>query len=180
MRIFISGLKLFVILSILTGILYPVLITLTAQIFFREQANGNIYLIGQKFDQAKYFLSRPSAVDYNPLPGGGSNLSATSKALKEVVAERKALLLAENKTKSENEIPSDLLFASGSGLDPHISPAAAAFQVERVAKIRKLDKNVILKLVAQATKKRDWFILGEKRVNVLKLNQLLDNAPCSR
>ncbi len=174
MKNLIIGIKLFVSLTIITGILYPAFITLLAQTFFRVQANGDPYLIGQKFDLNKYFWSRPSAVDYNTLPSGGSNLSATSRVLKEAVAKRKAALLASDKTKTEPQIPSDLIFASGSGLDPQISEAAALFQADRVAKERKLDKKRVLTLISKEMEGRDWFVFGEKRINVLRLNEALD------
>lgn len=174
MKNFIIGIKLFLILTIVTGLIYPALITLIAQTVFNRQASGDPYFIGQRFDQKKYFWSRPSAVDYNTLPSGGSNLSATSKSLKEMVAKRIALLLAADSTKNEKQIPSDLLFASGSGLDPHISVAAALFQVERVARERSIDKNKVLALVSKMIEGRQYFIFGEKRINVLRLNEALD------
>lgn len=174
MKNLLIGIKLFIVLTIMTGLVYPAFVTLIAQTMFRTQANGNPYLIGQKFDQNKYFWPRPSAVDYNTLPSGGSNLSATSKNLKELIIKRKALLLASDLTKTEKQIPSDMIFASGSGLDPHISVAAAIFQAERVAKERKLDKKMILELISKAIEGRGLFIFGDKRINVLKLNQSLD------
>jgi K+-transporting ATPase ATPase C chain len=167
-------LKIFVLLTIITGIIYPAFITLAAQVIFNRQANGDPLLIGQKFDQDKYFWSRPSAVDHNTLPSGGSNLSVTSRALKTAVTERKAVILAAHQGQTGERIPSDLLYASGSGLDPHISTAAALFQAGRVAKARGLEQGQVLGLIARATEPRDWSIFGERRVNVLKLNRLLD------
>ena len=176
MKNLLIGIKLFIVLTIMTGMLYPAFVTLIAQTVFRSQANGDPYLIGQKFDQNKYFWSRPSAVDYNTLPSGGSNLSVTSKSLKEIVGKRKALLVASDITKIEKQIPSDMLFASGSGLDPHISVAAALFQAERVAKERKLDKKRVLELISKVIEGRGFFVFGEKRVNVLRLNESLDKV----
>lgn len=176
MKNLLIGIKLFIVLTIMTGLVYPAFVTLIAQTLFRTQANGDPYHIGQKFDQNKYFWSRPSVVDYNTLPSGGSNLSATSKGLKEIIEKRKALLLASDKTKTEKQIPSDMIFASGSGLDPHISVAAAVFQAERVAKERKLDKKKVLELISNVIKGRGVFIFGEKRVNVLRLNESLDKV----
>ncbi|MCX5751109.1 MAG: K(+)-transporting ATPase subunit C [Candidatus Saganbacteria bacterium] len=163
--------KFFILTAILTGLIYPFLITLIGQVAFNNQSNGSMFvyhgrvvgstLIGQKFDQDKYFWPRPSAVDYNPLPSGGSNLSATSAKLKSDVATREAKL-----------------YASGSGLDPHISPAAAFFQVDRIVKARHFDsaqKGEIINLINQLTEGRDFRVLGEKRVNVLKLNASLDD-----
>jgi K+-transporting ATPase ATPase C chain len=174
MKNLIIGIKLFVILTVLTGLIYPAFITLIAQTIFKSQANGDRYLIGQKFDQNKYFWSRPSAVDYNMLPSGGSNLSATSKTLKEMTEKRVTVLLASDKSKTEKQIPSDMIFASGSGLDPHISVAAAVFQAERVAKERKLDNKEVLALISKSIEGRGIFIFGEKRINVLRLNESLD------
>jgi potassium-transporting ATPase KdpC subunit len=171
-----KALKMFILLTIVTGVIYPAIITLVAQTIFNRQANGDLLLIGQKFDQAKYFWSRPSAVDYNTLPSGGSNLSATSKTLKDAIAKRKELILAADKTATERQIPSDLLYASGSGLDPHISVAAALRQADRVAGARGLDKSQLLGMIARVTEPRDWLILGEKRVNVVRLNRLLDGV----
>jgi len=174
MKNLITGIKLFIVLTILTGLVYPVFITLIAQTLFRTQANGDPHLIGQKFDRNKYFWSRPSAVDYNPLPSGGSNLSATSKSLKEMIGKRKAWLLASDPSKTEKQIPSDMIFASGSGLDPHISVAAAVFQAERVAKERKLDKKEVLALISKLIEGKGIYVFGEKRINVLRLNESLD------
>ncbi len=177
--------KLFLVAAVLTGVVYPFFITLIAQTVFRDQAGGSIsyyggravgsFLIGQKFDKDKYFWPRPSAVDYNPLPSGGSNLSATSKSLKDLVSERKKKLVSSDRIKNEMLIPSDLLFASGSGLDPDISPASAMLQVERVAKARNVKKDKIVKLVIASTEKRGLLVFGEPRVNVLRLNESLDN-----
>lgn len=176
----------FVITVILTGLIYPAFITIIAQTAFRDKAQGSIirsggkvvgsYLIAQKFDKSKYFWPRPSAVDYNPMPSGGSNLSATSKVLRETIDKRKRSLLASDRSKKEAQIPSDMLYASGSGLDPHISPASALFQSDRVAKARHIEKKKLIGLINKATEKRDLLIFGEPRVNVLKLNMLLDSA----
>ncbi len=185
---FVICVKLFIVTTILTGLIYPLFITLIGQSVFNNSSNGSILtyngrvvgsaLIGQKFDQDKYFWPRPSSQDYNPLPSGGSNLSPTSQQLKALVEERKQKLLAADPTKKDNEIPSDLLYASGSGLDPHISPAAAIFQIDRVLKARGLDsgkKDEIIKLIGRLTEGRDLGVFGEPRVNVLKLNDELDN-----
>ena len=168
----------FIITTILTGLIYPLFITLIGQTFFRENSNGRSELIAQKFDQDKYFWPRPSSQDYNPLPSGGSNLSATSKQLQDAVEARKEKLLKADPTKTAEEIPADLIYASGSGLDPHISPAAALFQVDRVAKARGLDstkKGAIISLIEKLTEGRDLGVFGEPRINVLKLNTGLDN-----
>jgi potassium-transporting ATPase KdpC subunit len=174
------GLKFFIVAALLTGLVYPLFITLVGQTLFNTSSNGRSDLIAQKFDQDKYFWPRPSSQDYNPLPSGGSNLSATSKRLHDIVEERKAKLLKADPTKTAEEIPADLIYASGSGLDPHISPAAALFQVERVAKARGLDsakKDEIIKLIDKLTEGRDLNLFGEPRINVLKLNAELGNLP---
>jgi potassium-transporting ATPase KdpC subunit len=175
----------FIVTVVLTGLLYPALITVIAQTVFKDMAQGSIvknngkivgsYLIAQKFDKDKYFWPRPSAVDYSPMPSGGSNLSATSKALRETIRSRKISLLASDRSKKEVQIPSDLIYASGSGLDPHISPASALFQSDRVAKARHIAKKKLIELINKATEKRYLSIFGEPRVNVLKLNLLLDS-----
>ena len=134
--------KMFLILTIITGVIYPLLVTGIAQALFPKQSNASLVkvhnqkigstLIGQKFTSPCYFWSRPSAVDYSPLPSGGSNSGPTSALLKEQIAQRRNSLALAN-GKLENEVPNDLLFASGSGLDPHISPEAAFFQADRVS-----------------------------------------------
>jgi len=188
MKEIIIAFKLFILTAILTGLIYPLLITLIGQAVFNNASNGSFLtynsrvvgskLIGQKFDQAQYFWPRPSATDYNPLPSGGSNLSATSQQLKGIIEARSQNLLKSNPSQSVDNIPADLLYASASGLDPHISVAAAKFQVDRIATARQFDsakKNAIIKLIDQLTEGRDFKILGEKRINVLVLNTRLDD-----
>ena len=174
MKHILNALKMFLVLTVLTGIIYPLLITGIAQVCFNRQANGDPYLIGQKFDKNKYFWSRPSSVDYATIPSGASNLSATSKALKDQVEKRKAAILSADPTKKADQIPSDMIYASGSGIDPHISYASAVFQADRVAKARGMKKEDVLKLISQVREGRDFLILGDRRVNVLRLNVLLD------
>jgi K+-transporting ATPase ATPase C chain len=177
MKNIIIGVKFFIVAVLLTGLVYPLFITLVGQTLFNSNSNGRPELIAQKFDQDKYFWPRPSSQDYNPLPSGGSNLSATSKQLHDIVEERKAKLLKADQTKTVEEIPADLIYASASGLDPHISPAAALFQVDRVAKSRGLDsskKGAIIELIGRLTEGRDLGVFGEPRVNVLRLNIALD------
>ena len=182
MRDFIVATRLFAFWTVVLGIVYPLFCTGISQILFADQANGGIikrgdqivgsHLIGQKFESDRYFWSRPSAVDYNPLPSGGSNSGPTSEALKTAVREREAKLKASNP--GAGEPPQDLLFASASGLDPHISPEAASYQVDRIVKIRSMAKADVLKLVASATNVPQFGILGESTVNVLQLNNALD------
>ncbi len=186
-------LKMFLILTIITGIIYPVVITVFAQIAFPSKANGSLIkkngifigseLIGQKFDSAIYFCSRPSAIDYNPLPSGGSNYGPTSKILKKQVEDRKSAFLSKNMLKDSTNIPIEMLFASASGLDPHISPQAALLQVGRIAEARHLTKDEIQKavqLIYDLTEPPQFGLFGETRINVLKLNIALDNLKKNR
>jgi K+-transporting ATPase ATPase C chain len=174
-------------LTVLTGLVYPVVVTGIAQILFPRQANGSLIvkdgkavgseLIGQPFDDAKYFWGRPSATSPFPNNAGassGSNQGPTNPALKKTVQDRiDGLRAADPDNKAL--IPVDLVTASGSGLDPHISPAAALYQVHRVAQARKLDEQAIRQLVERSTEGRQFGLLGEPRVNVLALNLALDS-----
>jgi K+-transporting ATPase ATPase C chain len=178
---------LLVLLSAVTGLAYPALVTVIAQIVFPSQANGSLIvkdgktvgsaLIGQPFDEPKYFWGRPSATSpfpYNAGASSGSNLSPTNPDLVKAVQDRvDALRAADPDNKAP--VPVDLVTASGSGLDPHISPAAALYQVGRVAKARKLDEAAVRRLVEQHTEGRQFGFLGEPRVNVLALNLALDS-----
>ena len=180
-----TSLFLFIWMTVLTGIIYQLCITLIAQLTMPKKANGSLLLVddktigstllAQKFETDRYFWPRPSAVDYNPLPSGGSNLGPTSATLKELVRAREDKL--KNSHRSAQSVPSELLFASGSGLDPHISPITAIYQVERNVKARKLDetgKQKIMELIANMTTARQFGFLGTSYVNVLELNHALD------
>jgi len=181
------ALTLLVLLTLLTGILYPAVVTGLAQVTMSHPANGSLMtkngktvgseLIGQPFSEAKYFWSRPSATSpqpYNAAASCGSNLGPTNPALMDAVKGRvEALRQAD--PDSRRVPPVDLVTASGSGLDPHISPASAEFQVHRIAQTRKLDEQVVRSLVAEFTEPRTFNLLGEPRVNVLKLNLALDD-----
>jgi potassium-transporting ATPase KdpC subunit len=174
------------ILTVITGILYPLAMTGFAQLVFPHQANGSLIvkdgkvlgsdLIGQPFDDPKYFWGRPSATSpfgYNAGASSGSNLSPTNPNLVKAVQERvDALRAADPDNKAL--VPVDLVTASGSGLDPHISPAAAHYQVSRVARVRKMDQGAVRQLVERYTEGRWLGMLGEPRVNVLALNLALD------
>jgi len=175
-------------MTILTGIIYPLFVTVIGQTVFHKQSNGSMIvvdgkiigseLIGQKFTGSQYFSSRPSATDYNPMPSGGSNLSVTSKELQLRVKRNVETFDSINQLSSNQHIPSEMLYASGSGLDPHISPQAALLQVSRICKSRNLDGTKVTEienLISHATEGRQFGFLGEERINVLKLNLALDN-----
>jgi K+-transporting ATPase ATPase C chain len=165
----------FLALTVLTGIVYPLAVTALAQLF-PLQAGGDPMLIGQPFSDPKYFWSRPSATSpqpYNGAASSGSNHGPTNKALAEAVAER-VKALREADPGNARPVPADLVTASASGLDPHITPQAAEYQVARVARVRKLDEAKLRELVAAHTEGRTFGLLGEPRVHVLRLNVALD------
>ena len=177
---------LLIVLSVVTGVVYPLVVTVIAQVVFPWQANGSLVtkdgkvvgsaLIGQPFDDPKYFWSRPSATSPFPNDAGassGSNLSPTNPALIKAVQDRVDALRAADPGNTA-PVPVDLVTASGSGLDPHISPAAALYQVTRVAAARKVDAAQVRALVERHIEGRTLGILGEPRVNVLALNLALD------
>jgi K+-transporting ATPase ATPase C chain len=181
------ALKFLIVMSILTGIFYPLFITGVAQIIFPAKANGSMILkdgkiigselIGQKFDSSIYFWSRPSAIDYNPVPSGASNFGPTSKALQKQVADRRVLFASKNSIADTMAIPKEMIFASASGLDPHISPQAAFMQVERISKARNFNtsqKQKLLECLKDITETPQFIFLGEEKVNVLSLNLELD------
>jgi K+-transporting ATPase ATPase C chain len=142
--------------------------------------NGKVVgseLIGQKFDSSIYFWSRPSAVGYNPIPSGASNYGPTSDTLKKQVTARRILFAKANSLSDIKAIPNEMIFASGSGLDPHISPNAALMQIGRIVKARKFNeaqKQKLFELVNNMTENPQMIVLGESRINVLKLNIELD------
>lgn len=175
-------------LSLLTGAVYPLAVHGVAQAAFSRQANGSLIqengktvgstLIGQPFTEPKYFWSRPSATGpapYNGAASSGSNLGPTNPALIKAVQDRVAAL-KETDPGNTSPIPVDLVTASASGLDPHISPAAAEYQVRRVARARGLDEASVRRVVAEHTEGRQLGVLGEPRVNVLTLNLALDRG----
>ena len=181
------ALMMLVVLTVLTGVIYPLAVTGLAQLLFPNQANGSVIirdgkvigseLIGQYFDEPKYFWGRPSATSpfpYNAAASSGSNLGPTNPALIEAVKTRvEALRVADPGNAAL--VPVDLVTASASGLDPHISQAAALYQATRVARARGLQESQVKELIARHTEGRQFSILGEPRVNVLKLNLALDD-----
>jgi K+-transporting ATPase ATPase C chain len=181
MKEIVCSIRMFVLLTVVTGLIYPLAVTLFGNILFPQQAGGGILyrngqiigakLIGQKFIGEKYFWGRPSSGDYNPMPSGATNMGPTSEPLRKGFVERAAAIA---KT-SSGEIPQELLFSSGSGLDPEISPEAALFQVDRIAKARGIvERQRLVRLIEKAKHGPDLGFLGEPRVNVLELNLALD------
>jgi len=176
----IIAIKAVFVLSLLTGAVYPLIVTGFGQLLFTKEARGSLLargdqiigssLISQKFNSERYFHSRPSAVDYGTVASGASNLSPTSQSLKDAVKTRRESL--------GPDAPADLLTTSASGLDPHISPEAVKFQMERIIDARNIppERTADLeKLVGTLTEEPQWGFLGRSRVNVLLLNQALDD-----
>jgi K+-transporting ATPase ATPase C chain len=181
-----SAIVMLLLMTVITGVAYPLVVTGAAQVLFPSQANGSLIdregkpigstLIGQSFDDPKYFWGRPSATTPQPnnaLSSSGSNLGPTNPALTDAVKQRIEALRAVDPANTA-AVPVDLVTASGSGLDPEISPAAAAYQVARVARVRGLSTSQVQAMVAMATSGRQFGMLGEPRVNVLRLNLALD------
>ena len=189
MRTFITALVATAVLTVLTGVIYPLAVFGIAQMIFPRQAGGSIIvasnkvvgssLIGQNFSSPKYFQSRPSAAGdkgYDASNSSGSNLGPTNKALIDAVKLRLKNLVESNPGIDPRQVPIDLVTASGSGLDPEISPAAADLQVARVAHARGLSEDQVRQLIADNTRPRSAGIFGEPGVNVLLLNLALDRA----
>jgi potassium-transporting ATPase KdpC subunit len=187
MRQFNISIKAFLLFTIITGIFYPLIITCIAQLIFPQKANGSLVskenitigsaLIGQKFDSIIYFSSRPSAIGYNPLPSGGSNYGLTNTRLKDLVYYHQSQFIIRNKLDLLTKIPSEMLFSSASGIDPHISPKAAFLQVERVAQARNFNsdqKQMLEQLIKCQIEEPQLLCFGQERVNVLLLNLEVD------
>ena len=179
----IIAVKLFIMLTIITGVIYPLAITGFAQLVYPSKANGSMIiqankligseLIGQQFTRPEYFWGRPSAISNNPMPSGGSNLSPVGKAFKDIFQSRVDTIRKYHGYISIEKIPKDLLFASASGVDPQISPNAAYFQVDRIANYRHFtleQKSKLKKIIKTSIENPDLFIFGEQRINVFKLN----------
>jgi K+-transporting ATPase ATPase C chain len=185
--IFRPAIVVFAILTIVTGVVYPLAITVLGQVLFNHQANGGIIerdgkavgaeLIGQQFTDSRYFWSRPSATSpaYNGQASTGANLGPTNPALLDAVKQRVDALRAAH-ADTDQQVPVELVTASGSGLDPHISPAAARFQAQRVAKARGISEEQIHNAIDEHIEGRTFGVLGEPRVNVLRLNLALDGS----
>ncbi|SHE74007.1 K+-transporting ATPase ATPase C chain [Thermoanaerobacter uzonensis DSM 18761] len=174
------AIKFTLVLIVLIGLVYPFVMTAIANLIFPYQAKGSIIkvdgkavgseLIGQKFTDSKWFMGRPSAVDYNAESSGGTNYALSNPKFKEEVERNIEEFLKKNPGVKRSDIPADIVTSSASGLDPHISPQAAYLQVERVAKANNLPEKVVKKLVDENIEGRFLGIFGEPRVNVLKLN----------
>jgi len=181
--------------SVIAGVFYPVIITIIAQVAFKNQANGSLVyrdgkligsaLIAQQFTGSNYFWPRPSACSYGTGPTGitassGSNLGPTSGALQTNVINNAAAFISGNNLPTNTVVPADMVFASGSGLDPHISPESARLQIARVAAARRLSKDTVSALVEKFVETPQWGFLGEPRVNVLLLNIALDETTATK
>jgi K+-transporting ATPase ATPase C chain len=187
MKNFRTAILLFIFLTAITGVIYPIIVTVIGELAFPQQATGSLLraddgtllgsaLIGQEFSDPTYFWSRPSATadfPYNPMASGGSNLGPTNpELLKKVVYRVKSW----HDAGIRGPVPSDLVLSSGSGLDPHISLEAAVFQVARVARARRMSVAQVRRLVEEHLENQEWGFLGMPRLNVLTLNLALDRA----
>lgn len=181
--------KYFIAITILTGIVYPLFITAVSAIVFPVKSSGSFIekegkvigskLIGQKFESDKYFWARPSAIDYNPMPSGASNLGPTSAALKKAFDVRKKNFIEKNTVGDVSIVPKEMFFASGSGVDPHISPMSAIMQIDRIALARKFSANQkekLIDLIDSMIEQPQFGFLGNSVVNVLLLNLQLDKV----
>jgi potassium-transporting ATPase KdpC subunit len=185
MKLLIQSILLTIVFTVLTGVIYPLVITGVAQVAFHDKANGSLIerdgrivgseLLAQPFTGEKYFWPRPSAGSYATVPSGASNLGPTSQALQSNVTANATAFRAGNKLAADAPVPADMVFTSASGLDPHISPEAARLQVARVAAARSMAVDQVKTLVEKFVESPQWGIFGEARVNVLRLNLALDD-----
>ena len=186
-KIILQSLSIFFVMTLLTGVMYPLFITLIGQVVFPNQSNWSLIvkngkvigseLIGQNFADSIYFQPRPSAINYNPLPSGASNLGLSSALLKKQLNTRKLEFKKNNLLSDSISVPSEMLFASGSGVDPHISIEAAKLQINRIVKSRNInpDKSkLLINLIDSLSEYPQFSVLGNQVVNVLSLNLKLD------
>jgi K+-transporting ATPase ATPase C chain len=186
-KIIIQSFSIFFMMTLLTGVIYPLVITLIGQVIFPNQSNGSLIikdgniigseLLGQNFADSIYFQPRPSAINYNPMPSGASNLGLSSALLKEQVNTRITGFRKNNLLSDSVTIPSEMLFASGSGVDPHISIEAAKLQINRIVKSRNINPNnskLLYNLIDSLKEYPQFGVLGNQVVNVLSLNLKLD------
>ena len=189
MKVILQSIRQIILWTLITGVAYPVFITVIAQLAFKDQANGSLVLrdgkiigsalLAQQFQGSNYFWPRPSACSYGTgatglVASGGSNLGPTSGTLQTNVMNNTAAFLSGNNLPTNTPVPADVVFASASGLDPHISPQAAELQIARVAAARGLGPDKVTALVEKFKEGSQWGFLGEPRVNVLLLNVALD------
>lgn len=187
-NIFLPAIRLLIIMTLLTGLIYPGVVTILARVLYHNESAGSLIvrgdqiigsaLIGQNFDSRKYFHSRPSATNYNTLPSGGSNLGPLNPSLLEKVSINKTLFMESDTTGNNSVVPAEMITASASGLDPHISPETALMQVNRIVDERGLDENgrkEVISLINKLTEERQFYVLGEPRINVFVLNLKLDS-----
>ena len=175
-----NAVRMFLVMTLLLGLGYPVLITFMSTMIFNQSSigyplsyNGQIVgykNIGQKFTDDKYFHGRPSAVDYNAAGSGGSNLGATNESFREDIYKQVESYRLKNDLPADEEVPSEMIMASGSGLDPHISPEAAMDQVKRIAAARNISEKKLVSLINDSIEYPQYGFLGNKRINVLILN----------
>ena len=195
LKLTIQSIRQTILWSVICGVLYPVVITVLCQVMFRDQANGSLVmrdgkligsaLLAQQFQGSNYFWPRPSACTYGSSPGGivassGSNLGPTSGALQTNVMNNAAAFISGNNLPTNTVVPVDMIFASASGLDPHISPEAARLQIARVAAARGLSQDKVTELVEKYVEPPQWGFLGQSRVNVLLLNVALDDLAAQK
>jgi K+-transporting ATPase ATPase C chain len=184
MKLLWQSIMLTIVFTVMTGVIYPLVITGISQVAFHDQANGSLLmrdgkvvgseLLAQQFTGDKYFWPRPSAGSYATVPSGASNLGPTSQALQSNVTANATAFRTGNKLAADAPVPADMVFTSASGLDPHISPEAARLQVARVAAARSMGMDPVKTLVEKFVESPQWGIFGEARVNVLRLNLALD------
>ena len=183
-KLIVQSLKMTLVFTLLTGLAYPLLVTGIAQAFFPKQANGSLQirdgqivgstLLAQKFESPRYFWPRPSASDFGAVPSGASNLGPTSQVLQSNVLVRIQSFRGAHALDKDASIPADMVFQSGSGLDPHISPESASLQIHLVASARNMSESEVKAFVVRHSEPSQFGFLGEPRVNVLLLNLALD------